>query len=141
MRNSPDLSLRIMAVHPVRTGTSLARGAGTRREGDARRCGLWERREAGARAASSGPRLQVATVDPGPVELGSRRRGRTCTAAPTAASTPGETPMRKWLRENRDLLTRLLACCLFLSAVADCNPVPSGSMRPTIQEGDVILVD
>jgi signal peptidase I len=49
--------------------------------------------------------------------------------------------MRKWLRENRGLLTFLLVFGLFRSAVADWNPVPTGSMRPTIQEGDVVLVD
>jgi signal peptidase I len=49
--------------------------------------------------------------------------------------------MRTWLRNNRGLLAFLLVFGLFRSAVADWNPVPSGSMRPTIQEGDVILVD
>jgi signal peptidase I len=49
--------------------------------------------------------------------------------------------MRKWLRNNRGLLAFLLVFGLFRSAVADWNPVPTGSMRPTIQQGDVVLVD
>src|SRR5690349_25137506 len=49
--------------------------------------------------------------------------------------------MRKWIRNNRVFLTFLLVFGLFRSAVADWNPVPTGSMRPTIQEGDVVLVD
>jgi signal peptidase I len=49
--------------------------------------------------------------------------------------------MRKFLRDYRGLLTFLLFFGLFRSAVADWNPVPTGSMRPTIQEGDVVLVD
>ena len=49
--------------------------------------------------------------------------------------------MRKWLRNNRGLIAFFLVFGLFRTAVADWNPVPSGSMRPTIQEGDVVLVD
>jgi signal peptidase I len=49
--------------------------------------------------------------------------------------------MRKWIRNNRGLIAFLLVFGLFRTAVADWNPVPSGSMRPTIQEGDVVLVD
>lgn len=49
--------------------------------------------------------------------------------------------MRKWIRENRGFLTFLLMFGLFRSAVATWNPVPTGSMRPTIQEGDVVLVN
>ncbi|MGH8028869.1 MAG: signal peptidase I [Arenimonas sp.] len=49
--------------------------------------------------------------------------------------------MRKWIRNNRGLIAFLLTFGLFRTAVADWNPVPSGSMRPTIQEGDVVLVD
>jgi len=49
--------------------------------------------------------------------------------------------MRKWLRENRGLLAFLVGFGLLRTAVADYNPVPSGSMRPTIVEGDVVLVD
>lgn len=49
--------------------------------------------------------------------------------------------MRNWLRNNRGLLILLLCFGLFRTAIADWNPVPSGSMRPTILEGDVVLVN
>jgi signal peptidase I len=49
--------------------------------------------------------------------------------------------MRKFVRNNRGLIAFLLLFGLFRTAVADWNPVPSGSMRPTIREGDVVLVD
>lgn len=49
--------------------------------------------------------------------------------------------MRKFLRENRGFIAFLLLFGVFRTAVADWNPVPTGSMRPTIQEGDVVLVD
>jgi len=53
-------------------------------------------------------------------------------------STPTKTP---WLRENRGFLLFLLCFGVFRTAIADWNPVPSGSMRPTILEGDVVLVN
>lgn len=46
-----------------------------------------------------------------------------------------------WLRENRSFLVFLLCFGFFRFAVADWNPIPSGSMRPTLLEGDVVLVD
>jgi signal peptidase I len=49
--------------------------------------------------------------------------------------------MNNWIRANRGFLTFLLLFGVFRTAVADWNPVPSGSMRPTIQEGDVIFVN
>ena len=49
--------------------------------------------------------------------------------------------MGRWLKENRGLLLFVLGLGLFRTAVADWNPIPSGSMRPTLQEGDVVLVD
>jgi len=49
--------------------------------------------------------------------------------------------MRAWLRANRGFITLLLGFALFRTAVADWNPIPSGSMRPTLLEGDVVLVD
>lgn len=49
--------------------------------------------------------------------------------------------MTTWLRQNRGLLVFLLCFGLFRTAVADWNPIPSGSMRPTILEGDVVLVN
>lgn len=49
--------------------------------------------------------------------------------------------MSKWIRDNRAFLGFLLLFGLFRTAIADWNPIPSGSMRPTIQEGDVVLVN
>jgi signal peptidase I len=49
--------------------------------------------------------------------------------------------MRKLLREYRGFIAFLVLIGVFRTAVADWNPVPTGSMRPTIQEGDVVLVD
>ena len=49
--------------------------------------------------------------------------------------------MRSWLRSNRGFLLFLACFALFRTAVADWNPVPSGSMRPTLLEGDVVLVN
>jgi len=44
-------------------------------------------------------------------------------------------------REWRALLIFLLLMAVFRSSIADWNHVPTGSMRPTIIEGDVILVN
>ncbi|MDF3837791.1 signal peptidase I [Cupriavidus basilensis] len=49
--------------------------------------------------------------------------------------------MKNWLRHNRGFLIFLLLFGLFRTAVADWNPIPSGSMRPTLIEGDVVLVN
>ena len=49
--------------------------------------------------------------------------------------------MRNWIRNNRGLIVFLLCFGLFRTAVADWNPIPSGSMRPTLLEGDVVLVN
>jgi signal peptidase I len=49
--------------------------------------------------------------------------------------------LRSYLRDNRVLLALLLAFGLVRTAVADYNPVPSGSMHPNILEGDVVLVN
>lgn len=49
--------------------------------------------------------------------------------------------MPAWLRENRGFIAALLLFGVFRTAVADYNPIPSGSMRPTLVEGDVVLVD
>ena len=49
--------------------------------------------------------------------------------------------MTKWLRKNRGFLIFLLLFGLLRTAVADWNPIPSGSMRPTILEGDVVLIN
>ena len=49
--------------------------------------------------------------------------------------------MKNWLKENRGFLIFLLCFGFFRSAMADWNPIPSGSMRPTLLEGDVVLVN
>jgi signal peptidase I len=56
-------------------------------------------------------------------------------------STVHEGEMKRWLKDNRGLLVLLLFFGFFRAAVADWNPVPSGSMRPTILEGDVVFVN
>ena len=48
--------------------------------------------------------------------------------------------MLHWIRTNRSFLLLLLGFGLFRTAIADWNPIPSGSMRPTVLEGDVVLV-
>ena len=49
--------------------------------------------------------------------------------------------IRTWLRANRAFLLFLVLLGVFRTAVADWNPIPSGSMRPTLLEGDLVLVD
>jgi len=49
--------------------------------------------------------------------------------------------MAKWIRNNKGFLVFILLFGLFRTAVADWNPIPSGSMRPTLLEGDVVLVN
>jgi signal peptidase I len=49
--------------------------------------------------------------------------------------------MRKWLNENRRFIAFVLCFGFFRLAIADWNPIPSGSMRPTLLEGDVVLVN
>jgi signal peptidase I len=46
-----------------------------------------------------------------------------------------------WRREIRPLLVLALVLCSIRSSFADWNDVPSGSMKPTILEGDRILVN
>lgn len=45
------------------------------------------------------------------------------------------------VKANRGFLLFLLSFALLRTAVADWNPIPSGSMRPTLLEGDVVLVN
>ncbi|HEY2816355.1 MAG TPA: signal peptidase I [Casimicrobiaceae bacterium] len=47
----------------------------------------------------------------------------------------------RWIRSNRGLIIFILLFGLFRTAVADWNPIPSGSMRPTLLEGDVVFVN
>jgi len=49
--------------------------------------------------------------------------------------------MKNWIKQNRGFLLFLLCFGLMRGAVADWNPIPSGSMRPTLLEGDVVLVN
>ena len=49
--------------------------------------------------------------------------------------------MRSWLKLNRGFLVFLACFGFFRLAIADWNPIPSGSMRPTLLEGDVVLVN
>lgn len=46
-----------------------------------------------------------------------------------------------WRQEIRPLLITLLVVCAVRSSLADWNDVPTGSMRPTILEGDRIWVN
>jgi signal peptidase I len=49
--------------------------------------------------------------------------------------------MKNWIKENRGLLIFLIGFAFFRTAIADWNPIPSGSMRPNLLEGDVVLVN
>ena len=49
--------------------------------------------------------------------------------------------MRNWIKGNRGFLVFLLLFGLFRTAVADWNPIPSGSMRPNLLEGDVVFIN
>lgn len=49
--------------------------------------------------------------------------------------------MKRWLHDHRHFVMILLLFGFVRTAVADWNPVPTGSMRPTILEGDVVFVN
>lgn len=49
--------------------------------------------------------------------------------------------MRDFFKENRGFIAFLVCFGVFRLAIADWNPIPSGSMRPTLLEGDVVLVN
>ena len=49
--------------------------------------------------------------------------------------------MKHWLRENKGLIVFLMLFGVFRTAVADWNPIPSGSMHPGLLEGDVVFVN
>ncbi|MEI6801918.1 MAG: signal peptidase I [Burkholderiales bacterium] len=49
--------------------------------------------------------------------------------------------MKNWLRDNKGFIAFILLFGVFRGAIADWNPVPSGSMHPNILEGDVVLVN
>lgn len=46
-----------------------------------------------------------------------------------------------WLREIRSLMLLVLVVCSIRSSLADWNDVPTGSMKPTILEGDRVYVN
>lgn len=52
-----------------------------------------------------------------------------------------QTKIKNLIKENRGFILFVVLMVLFRSAVADWNDVPTGSMQPTIQIGDRILVD
>lgn len=49
--------------------------------------------------------------------------------------------MKKWLHENQGFVLFLVLFGVFRTAIADWNPIPSGSMRPNLLEGDVVFVN
>lgn len=49
--------------------------------------------------------------------------------------------MKKFLHKNRGFLAFMLLLGVFRTAIADWNPIPSGSMRPNLLEGDVVFVN
>lgn len=49
--------------------------------------------------------------------------------------------MRRWIKDNRCFIAFMLCLAFLRTAMADWNPIPSSSMRPTLLEGDVVLVN
>ena len=49
--------------------------------------------------------------------------------------------MKELIRANKGFILFMLLFGVFRTAVADWNPIPSGSMRPNLLEGDVVLVN
>lgn len=49
--------------------------------------------------------------------------------------------MKTWIKHNRGFIFFLICFGVFRTAIADWNPIPSGSMRPALLEGDVVLVN
>lgn len=49
--------------------------------------------------------------------------------------------MRSWLIRYRYAIMFWVCFGVFRTSLADWNPIPSGSMRPTLLEGDVVLVN
>ena len=49
--------------------------------------------------------------------------------------------MKKLIRANKGFMVFLLLFGVFRTAVADWNPIPTGSMRPNLLEGDVVFVN
>jgi signal peptidase I len=49
--------------------------------------------------------------------------------------------MKGWLRANKGFVLFMCLFGIFRTAVADWNPIPSGSMHPNLLEGDVVFVN
>jgi signal peptidase I len=49
--------------------------------------------------------------------------------------------VKNWVRNNKGWLAFFVLFGVFRTAVADWNPIPSGSMHPNLLEGDVVLVN
>ncbi len=49
--------------------------------------------------------------------------------------------LKTFWRESRTIIIFLIVMVLFRSAIADWNQVPTGSMKPTILEGDRVVVN
>ncbi|WP_426191322.1 signal peptidase I [Massilia sp. DWR3-1-1] len=49
--------------------------------------------------------------------------------------------MKNFLAANKGFLLFIVLFGVFRTAVADWNPIPSGSMRPNLLEGDVVFVN
>jgi len=49
--------------------------------------------------------------------------------------------MKSFWTSHRGFILFLVLFGLFRTAIADWNPIPSGSMRPSLLEGDVVLVN
>ena len=62
-------------------------------------------------------------------------------SSPTARDRAGSWLKRQWLEWRLYLFFFCFAWVPLRSAVIDYNPVPTGSMNPTILEGDVVLVN
>lgn len=55
--------------------------------------------------------------------------------------TPDKETLNRWWKEWRNFLLFVLILFSFRSTIADWSHVPTGSMKPTLMEGDRILVD
>lgn len=49
--------------------------------------------------------------------------------------------MGRWVSANKGFLVFLMCFGIFRTAIADWNPIPSGSMRPNLLEGDVVFIN
>src|SRR4026208_847663 len=49
--------------------------------------------------------------------------------------------LKFWRESAKSWLILILVTCIFRSAIADWNDVPTGSMKPTILEGDRVFVN